>query len=251
MTQYYQLSDDYDLADKFLKEGETLAAWLWMPSKQLRTFSITDGKLFIDGLNPPSDFTYEKYLVQFLLPIPDPTIELQASLTELQLQCVKLRSKLAEYTRPFPERTILTYEDIETLQDLSVRDEQTILALQHSLKLALDECDELRNDITVANTVIEELNQKIKAISLKSEIKQETIERLTKELETRYRTIAILEENFTRSNRDRLSQLTAIMSMVQALEETPLQKHGGAIYLIKRVLFEAICKLDPSQAIEL
>ena len=118
-NQYYQLSTDYDLADKHLKEGATLAAWLlWKPNKQLYLFSITDGELFIDGTYPPSDFTYEKYLVHFLLPIPDPTYELKTDLTEVQQQYSKL---------------------------------------QHSLTQALNEADELCGEVIVANASIAEL----------------------------------------------------------------------------------------------
>jgi hypothetical protein len=35
----------------------------------------------------------------------------------------------------------------------------------------------------------------------------------------------------------------------QALEETPQDKRNGAIYLIKRVIYEQICRLDPSQSL--
>jgi chromosome segregation ATPase len=61
--------------------------------------------------------------------------------------------------------------------------------------------------------------------------------------------IEILEENLTRSDLDRLSQLTMIMRMIQALGETPQDKRDGAIYLIKRVVYEQICRLDPSQSL--
>ncbi len=64
-------------------------------------------------------------------------------------------------------------------------------------------------------------------------------------------TILILEENLARSESDRLAELTNIMRMMQALEKTPLDKQDGAISLIKRVIYQQICKLDPSQAIDL
>ena len=66
-----------------------------------------------------------------------------------------------------------------------------------------------------------------------------------------YQQIQILQENLTRSNSDRLSELTSIMRMVQALESIPmLDRLSGAIHLIKRVIYDAICKLDPSQAVD-
>jgi len=62
--------------------------------------------------------------------------------------------------------------------------------------------------------------------------------------------IQILQENLTRSNSDRLSELTSIMRMVQALESIPmLDRLSGAIDLIKRVIYTAIYKLDPSQSL--
>ena len=63
--------------------------------------------------------------------------------------------------------------------------------------------------------------------------------------------ILTLEENLTRSESDRLAELTNIMRMVQALEDTPQDKRNGAIYLIKRVIYEQICRLDPSRSLEL
>jgi septal ring factor EnvC (AmiA/AmiB activator) len=62
--------------------------------------------------------------------------------------------------------------------------------------------------------------------------------------------ISILEENITRSNTDRLAELTSIMRLIQALDRVPIQKYGGAISLIKSVLYQEICKLDPSQSWE-
>ena len=61
--------------------------------------------------------------------------------------------------------------------------------------------------------------------------------------------IQILQENLTRSNSDRLSELTSIMRMVQALDYTSLELRDGAIHLFKRVVYDAIYKLDPSQSL--
>jgi hypothetical protein len=240
-NQYYQLSTDYDLAEKHLKEGATLAAWLWKPNKQLNTFSITDGELFINGSYPPSDFTYEKYLVQFLLPIPDPTYELKTDLTEVQQQCSKL---------------------------------------QHSLTQALNEADELRGEVIVANASIAELeaqntlaNEALTAIAkqlgfesltsdevmiaieeLQSRLSQEDLETsrasITSLLKSLNSKISELQDNLNRSQSDRLSELTNIMRMIQALSDTPQDCYYGALRLIRQVVCNAICKLDPSQSWE-
>jgi hypothetical protein len=44
-------------------------------NRQLRVFSYSYEQLFIDGQKPPSDFTYEKYLVQFIVPITNSQID--------------------------------------------------------------------------------------------------------------------------------------------------------------------------------
>ncbi len=180
MTQYYQLSTNYEAANNLLKQGVWLAV-------SLTENDVEDFYLVKHGLTVHDLDYYKRVNAEFILPIPDPTIE-----------------------------------------------------LQHSLKLALDECDKLREKL---NTVDDQQIQiEGRDAALKGGV--ETCKKLKN-------SIAILENNLTRSNSDRLSQLTAIMSMVQALEDKPQDKRQGAIYLIKRVLFEAICKLDPSQAIEL
>lgn len=120
--------------------------------------------------------------------------------SETQQQCNKLRAELAlqkEHASAFADSAILSLRDIRILEDLNTQKEQAIESLQHSLTQALNEADELRGEVIVANAS---------------------------------------------------SELTNIMRMVQALEDTPQDKIDGAIYLIKRVLYDAICKLDPSQA---
>jgi hypothetical protein len=59
--------------------------------------------------------------------------------------------------------------------------------------------------------------------------------------------IQILEENLTRSESDRLAELTAIMRLIQAFDIVPIERYSGAVSLIKAVLYQSICKLDPSQ----
>ena len=269
MSKYHQLSTDYDQADKLLSKGLSLPAWMVFNQnplvfntdhKQLRVFSSSDEKLFIDGLKPPSDFTYEKYQVLFLLPIPDPTIALQHSLKLALNECDELRQK----------NETLNY-DLEIFKSGN----RTIMASNERLMIIIEELqsdlDTAKNDLTVADAAIEELkpvtldpyiaNQK-----LESQLKEQdrTISNLKVQIEGRdaalrgstieykklYQQIQILQENLTRSNSDRLSELTSIMRMVQALESIPIQQGLGAIDLIKRVIYDAICKLDPSQAVE-
>jgi len=153
--------------------------------------------------------------------------------------------------------------------------ESQIMASNERLMVIIEELqsdlDTAKNDLTVADAAIEELkpvtldpyiaNQK-----LESQLKEQdrTISNLKVQIEGRdaalrgstieykklYQQIQILQENLTRSNSDRLSELTSIMRMVQALESIPIQQGLGAIHLIKRVIYDAICKLDPSQAVD-
>jgi septal ring factor EnvC (AmiA/AmiB activator) len=176
----------------------------------------------------------------FYAAIPDPTYELKTDLAEVQQQCSRL---------------------------------------QHSLTQALNEADDLRRELTVANASISELKAQ-------NELANEALTAIAKQLgfdsfsddnvpiaiadlytqiegreaalrgsatfhKDRKEVVSKLEDNLTRANSDRLSELTTIMRMVQALEDTPQDKIDGAIYLIKRVIYNSICKIDPSQAIEL
>jgi predicted RNase H-like nuclease (RuvC/YqgF family) len=176
----------------------------------------------------------------YFYPVPDPTIQLQHSLTQALNECDELRQK--------NERLMVIIEELQS------------------------DLDTAKNDLTVADAAIEELksvtldpyiaNQK-----LESQIKEQdrTISNLKDQIDGRdaalrgstieykklYQQIQILQENLTRSNSDRLSELTSIMRMVQALESIPmLDRLSGAIDLIKRVIYDAICKLDPSQAVD-
>jgi predicted RNase H-like nuclease (RuvC/YqgF family) len=101
---------------------------------------------------------------------------------------------------------------------------------------------------------VQELNQEIErlrdVIDQNNKAFAQENERLLAVIEERYKKIEILLDNLNRADSDRLSELTSIMRMLQAWESVPIQKWGGALTLIKRVLFDAICKLDPSQAVE-
>ncbi len=280
MSKYHQLSTDYDQADKLLSKGLSLSAWMVFNQnplvfntdhKQLRVFSSSDEKLFIDGLKPPSDFTYEKYQVLFLLPIPDPTIALQHSLKLALNECDKLRQK----------NETLNY-DLEIFKSGN----RTIMASNERLMVIIEELqsdlDTAKNDLTVADAAIEELkpvtldpyivNQKLEsqlkeqdrtisnlkdqidgrdaALRGSAKIIAQENKRLLAVIEERYKKIDILQDNLDRADNDRLSELTSIMRMLQAWESVPIQQGLGAIHLIKRVIYDAICKLDPSQAVD-
>ena len=200
--------------------------------------------------------------------------------SETQQQCNKLRAELTlqkEHASAFTDSAILSLRDIRTLEDFNTQKEQAIEALQHSLTQALNEADELREKINTVDECEDQNTYKALQYSkdridelininanLEREIKilQETLERSNSLHETQIHrrniasqaqieSINALREqrdNLNRSQSDRLSELTSIMRMVQALDYTPLEVRDGAIYLIKRVLYDAICKLDPSQA---
>jgi chromosome segregation ATPase len=109
----------------------------------------------------------------------------------------------------------------------------------------------LERDRTISNLQIQidgrdaALRGGIKTVQ---ELNQEN-ERLLAVLEDRCNKIDILEDNLDRADSDRLSELTSIMRMVQALDYTSLELRDGAIHLFKRVIYDAICKLDPSQSL--
>ncbi len=196
----------------------------------------------------------------YFYPVPDPTIELQHSLTQALNECDELRQK----------NETLNY-DLEIFKSGN----RTIMASNERLMVIIEELqsdlDTAKNDLTVADAAIEELkpvtldpyiaNQK-----LESQLKEQerTISNLKVQIEGRdaalrgsaktvkelNQQIQILQDNLDRSDSDRLSELTSIMRMVQAWESVPIQQGLGAIHLIKRVIYDAICKLDPSQAID-
>jgi DNA repair exonuclease SbcCD ATPase subunit len=230
---------------------------------------------------------------QFLLPIPDPTIQLQHSLTQALNECDELRQK--------NERLMVIIEELQSDLDTAKNDLTVADAAIEELKaVTLDpyianrklESQLKEQDCTISNLkdqidgrdaflrgsakIIQELNQEIERLQEASKSVQpiahnsaeridqlrEVIdqnnkafaqenERLLAVIEERCNKIDILEDNLDRSDSDRLSELTSIMRMVQALESIPmLDRLSGAIHLIKRVIYDAICKLDPSQAVD-
>jgi hypothetical protein len=230
-NQYYQFSTDYKLADRILKEGQSIPV-----------------KLTLERGGESGLFTASQYCDEFWLVGAFVTDISNASDIDFSAYCA---DKLAEFLLPIPDPTI---------------------ALQHSLKLALNECDELRHQITnwkaicdgaysacaeltTKNKEIERLREALETVSSDAKVqidgRDAALRGSTIEYKKLYQQTQILEDNLTRSESDRLSELTSIMRMLKAWESVPIQKWGGALTLIKRVIYDAICKLDPSQSIEL
>ena len=184
MSNYYQLSTDYDLAADLLHKKNRLPVYLtdengdvglytmWvnedleiLVNDQVEVFAIADLECYLKKNN-----------AQFFLPTSDPTIE------------------------------------ISNLKDqIDGRD----AALRGSAKIIAQE------------------NKRLLAV-----------------IEERYKKINTLQDNLDRADNDRLAELTAIMRLIQGLESTAPVFRDGAIHLIKRVIYDAICKLDPSQAVD-
>lgn len=260
MDKYFQRSDDAVLADKLLRvSGEPLAVWL-TDNEDLTTFHLmrySNEGLVIDENYVPyvqfqsNFFSYcEDHQAEFLLPITDPTIELQHSLTAALNECDELRAENRQLRveigglRVKNERLKTEIDGAEKRAsdwEVSANDwmksseewKDMFKDCRNQAKGANESCDELRNELTVANGLIEELRGERHA--LKGYLKE----------------YEIMEDNLNRARSEHLEQLTAIMRMVQALDKVPYADLVGALFLIKRVLFEAICKLDPSQAIDL
>ncbi len=201
MSNYYQLSTDYDLAADLLHKKNRLPVYLtdengdvglytmWvnedleiLVNDQVEVFAIADLECYLKKNN-----------AQFFLPISDPTIEIS-----------------------------------NPKDQIDGRD----AALRGSAK------------------IIQGLNQETELLIRNNKAFAQENERLLTVLEERYKKIDILQDNLDRSDSDRLSELTSIMRMVQAWESVPIQQGLGAIHLIKRVIYDAICKLDPSQAVD-
>lgn len=141
------------------------------------------------------------------------------------------------------------------------------IELQHSLTQALNEADELRGEVIVANASIAELeaqntlaNEALTAIAkqlgfesfavdevmiaIESLLLNPKWEQLAKEWKQSSENSKILcdeikqeneilLDNLNRSESDRLSELTNIMRMIQALSDTPQDCYYGALRLIR------------------
>ena len=321
MSKYYQLSTDYDQAADLLHKKNRLPVYLtdengdvglytmWvnedleiLVNDQVEVFAIADLECYLKKNN-----------AQFFLPISDPTIALQHSLTQALNECDELRQKNETLNYDLEifkseNRTIMASNErlmviIEELQsdldtaknDLTVAD----AAIEELKAVTLDpyianlklESQLKEQDCTISNLkdqidgrdaalrgsakIIQELNQEIERLQEASKSVQpiahssaeridqlrEVIdqnnkafaqenERLLAVIEERYKKIDILQDNLDRADSDRLSELTSIMRLIQGLESAAPVFRDGAIHLIKRVIYDAICRLDPSQAVD-
>ena len=89
-----------------------------------------------------------------------------------------------------------------------------------------------------------------KEISDLNQIAKDSDRILDRELKELSNLILVLEDNLARANIERLAELASIMRLIQALDTVSIEQYNGAISLIKAVLYQAICKLDPSQLLE-
>lgn len=246
MSKYYELSTDYDLADKLLKEGQTLTM-------------CTNGEFYIvknsAGLGNCEEL--REYGSKFLLPVDLPnTTELQHSLTQALNEADELRDENAHQKELLEELRIAVNSDnkaktIRFLQ-IQIKNYQAMLegtnendqALTSIAKrLGFDRFDD--EQVAIAIEELQALKQQYKTIESRSissnTILIETIQDFNNQIQT-------LEDNLTRSQSDRLSELTTIIRMIQALSDTPQDCYYGAIRLIHQVIYDQICKLDPTQS---
>lgn len=288
-NQYYQLSTDYDLANRILKEGGSI---IQQAKNDFSGFFVITNSA---GLGDNFDYLKESN-TQFLLPIPDPTYELKTDLAEVRQQCSKLQHSLKlaldecdSYKSMLDgvnEACVRRREKIDELQTkvAEIESENTTLwRIACGFEDQLDKCETQNNLANEALSAIAEhlgfesftndevviAIENLLATKACNEVKdreikilQETLERTNSLHETQIHrrniasqaqieSINALREqrdNLKQSHGNRLSELTNIMRMVQALEDIPQDKVDGAIYLIKRVLYDSICKLDPSQS---
>ena len=223
---------------------------------------------------------------------------LQHSLTQALNECDELRHENAHQKELLEELGIAVNSDnkAETIRllQIQIKNWQAVSEGQNEAIADLQsDLDTAKNDLTVADAAIEELEKekdglwntiekpeigythvwdllkraekKVEEFSNGVLERDRTISNLQIQIDGRdaalrgsvktvkelNQQIQILQENLTRSNSDRLSELTSIMRMVQAIDKTPQANLVGALYLIKRVIYTAICKLDPSQSVEL
>ena len=186
----------------------------------------------------------------YFYPVPDPTIQLQHSLTQALNECDELRQK--------NERLMVIIEELQSDLDTAKNDLTVADAAIEELKpVTLDpyivnqklESQLKEQDRTISN-LKDQIDGRDAALRGSAKIIAQENKRLLAVIEERYKKIDILQDNLDRADNDRLSELTSIMRMLQAWESVPIQQGLGAIHLIKRVIYDAICKLDPSQAVD-
>jgi uncharacterized protein YoxC len=148
------------------------------------------------------------------------------------------------------DRTISNLKDQIDGRDAALRGSAKII---QGLNQEIERLQEASKSVQpIAHSSAERIDQLREVIDQNNKAFAQENERLLAVIEERCNKIDILEDNLDRSDSDRLSELTSIMRMVQALESIPmLDRLSGAIHLIKRVIYDAIYKLDPSQAVDL
>lgn len=226
MSNYYQLSRDYDLAADLLHKKNRLPVYLtdengdvglytmWvnedleiLVNDQVEVFAIADLECYLKKNN-----------AHFFLPISDPTIEISNLKDQIDGRDAALRGSVKIIQG--------LNQEIERLQEAS----KSVQPIAHS---RAERIDQLRDVIDQNNKAFAQENERLLAV-----------------IEERYKKIDILQDNLDRADNNRLAELTSIMRMLQAWESVPIQQGLGAIHLIKRVIYDAICKLDPSQAVD-
>jgi chromosome segregation ATPase len=179
------------------------------------------------------------------LTVADAAIEeLKAVTLDPYIANQKLESQLKEQ-----DRTISNLKDQIDGRDAALRGSAKII---QGLNQEIERLQEASKSVQpIAHSSAERIDQLREVIDQNNKAFAQENERLLAVIEERYKKIEILLDNLNRANSDRLSELTSIMRMVQALESIPmLDRLSGAIDLIKRVIYDAICKLDPSQAVD-
>jgi hypothetical protein len=155
----------------------------------------------------------------------------------------KLESQLKEQ-----DRTISNLKDQIDGRDAALRGSAKII---QGLNQEIERLQEASKSVQpIAHSRTERIDQLREVIDQNNKAFAQENERLLAVIEERYKKIDILQDNLDRSDNDRLAELTAIMRLIQGLESTAPVFRDGAIHLIKRVIYDAICKLDPSQAVE-
>jgi DNA repair exonuclease SbcCD ATPase subunit len=134
------------------------------------------------------------------------------------------------------------------LDDMIEESDKVVAQLKQENSIYKSDIAKLNSEVEILQETLEDTQSSQKSYEAQVKQGREAMTGLLKALNLK---ISVLNDNLDRANADRLSEITMIMRLIQALDKTPQANLIGALYLIKRVLFNAICKLDPSQAIDL
>jgi chromosome segregation ATPase len=283
MSKYYQLSTDYDQADNLLKQGAKLAVYVHDGCYAETSYGLGRDRNYYEQNNaqfllPIPDPTIAlQHSLKLALNECDELRQKNETLN-YDLEIFKSGNRTIMASN---ERLMVIIEELQSdldtaKNDLTVADaaieelekekdglwntiEKSEIGYTHVwdlLERAEKKVEEFSNGVLERDRTISNLQIQIDGrdaalrggIKTVQELNQEN-ERLLAVLEDRCNKIDILEDNLDRANSDRLSELTSIMRMVQALDYTSLELRDGAIHLFKRVVYDAICKLDPSQSL--